>query len=1030
MNRSKLWLSLCLLVLVPGLVFAQDGKLRGRVTDKDSGEPLIGASVQVDGTTLGASADLNGDYVILSVAPGVYTVKVSYIGYQAVSVSNVRVSANLTTTQDYQLKTSDVQADAIEVVAERPLVQRNTTNTVRLTTSEDIENLPIRGVQNILALNAGTVQQNGELFVRGGRMREVAYFVDGATATNPQFNSENVTVIQEAIEELQLQTGGFTAEFGGANSGIVKTTVKSGGSKFKATVDYRTDDFVGSGEEFLGTTSRGFRNAVVTLGGPIMGSKLRFFVAGQHNYFRNRTPSFVDAFNVNDFIDPATGKTLGELGGMQDDGLEGRTAGSFFPSNPIAFKKNALPFNGLRDNTGQGTLVYDYSGSLKFRLTGSYNHNQRPLGHSTFRDALNNFFDDQEQRREIKTGLLGLKATHVINPTTFYEVNLNYTDRKSRDFDPQFGDEWEKYTDVRAFAGAGNDTSEWRTLFQGPLPYSVIFNFPIAAPHTPNNNYSRNDQTSIGGSVDFTSQVNKNIEIKVGGRLDRWTMRGYSIGNIRNYLEYFYDDQTGAAKRDVTDPLLTRVEAAKGTIGNIGFYGYDADGRTKINSGVYGARHPMFASGYMQTKWEYRDLILNVGLRYERIDAKVLQPVSAEISPNDKSLYDPTNQTLLESSVTETEAQDFLLPRVNFAFPVTDRTVFYAQYGKYVQMPNLDDLYRGGFRTLSRDVLPETRSLYGFFGQYVGFTAEPEKTEQFELGIRQSLTDNFAFTVTSFYKDLSDQLRLDRVYADGKGTLANGTPILSGWVNNDFGTSKGLELTLELRRTKRLAAKFSHTLSDTRGTGSDSRSTRVAVSDASVANYPTLIYRLNQNQAHRGSAVLDYRFAQGEAGSILQGLGLNAVLTYSSGHSYTRIQEPNTLGQSNAWDVGTDPQSDPRYSNPIEPINSSTTPWNFNLDLNLDKQFYFSKFNVRLYANMLNALNARNIINVYATTGTANDDGWLKTPLATQYLAIPYYENFYRAINLDNRWAYGNATGNDLYAAPREIRVGLALEFF
>ncbi|NUO81756.1 TonB-dependent receptor [candidate division KSB1 bacterium] len=1030
MNRCKMWLSLCLLVLVPCLAFAQDGKLRGRITDKDSGEPLIGASVVLDGTTLGASADLNGDYVVLGVPPGVYTVKVSYIGYQALSVSNVRVSANLTTTQDYQLKSSAIEVGAMEVVAERPLVQRNTTNTVRLTTSEDIENLPIRGVQNILALNAGTVQQNGELFVRGSRQREVAYFVDGATATNPQYNDENVAVIQEAIEELQLQTGGFTAEFGGANSGIVKTTVKSGGSKMKVTLDYRTDDFVGSGEEFLGTTSRGFRNGVLTIGGPILGSKLRYFVAGQHNYFRNRTPSFVDAFNVNDFVDPATGKTLGELGGMKDDGLEGRTAGSSLPSNPIAFKKNALPLNSLRDNTAQGTLVYDYSSSLKFRLTGSYNHNQRPLGHGTFRDALNNFFDDQEFRREIKTSLVGLKATHVLSPTTFYEVNLNYSDRAARDFDPQFGDEWEKYTDARAFAAAGNDTSEWRTLFQGPLPYSIIFNFPINAPGTPNNSYARNDQTSVGGSIDFTSQLNKNIELKVGGRLDRWTMRGYSIGNIRNFLEYFYDDQTGAAKRDLNDPIIRRVEATKGTIGNVGFYGYDVDGRTKINSGVYGPRNPLFASGYMQTKWEYRDLILNVGLRYERIDAKVLKPVSAEISPNDKSLYDPTNQTLLESAVTETEAQDFLLPRVNFAFPVTDRTVFYAQYGKYVQMPNLDDLYRGGFRTLSRDVLPETRSLYGFFGQYVGFTAEPEKTEQFELGIRQSLTDNFAFTITTFYKDMSDQLRLDRVYADGTGALADGTPILSGWVNNDFGTAKGLETTLELRRTKRLAAKFSHTLSDARGTGSDSRSTRVAVSDASVAIYPTLIYRLNQNQTHRGSAVLDYRFAQGDGNSILQGIGLNAVLTYSSGHSYTRIQEPNTLGQANAWDVGTDPQSDPRYSNPIEPINSSTTPWNFNLDLNLDKQFYFSKFNVRVYANMLNVLNTRNIINVYATTGTADDDGWLKTPTATQYLAIPYYEDFYRAVNLNNRWAYGNATGNDLYAAPREFRVGLALEFF
>jgi hypothetical protein len=1016
-----MWLSLCLLVLVPCLLFAQDGKLRGRVTDKDSGEPLIGASVQVDGTTLGASADLNGDYVILSVPPGAYTVKVSYIGYQALSVSNIRVSANLTTTQDFQLKTSDVQADAIEVVAERPLVQRNTTNTVRLTTSEDIENLPIRGTQNLVALNAGTVQQNGELFVRGGRRREIAYFVDGATATNPYGNEENVTVIQEAIEELQLQTGGFTAEFGGANSGIVRTTLKSGGSKLKATIDYRTDDFAGAGEEFLGTTSRGYRNAVATLGGPIMGSKLRFYLAGQHNYARNRTPLFLEPFTTNDFVNSATGLTYGEEGGLTDDGLEGRTVGSFLP-DAIHFKKNFLPGNQLRDNSGNGTLVYDYSSALKFRLSGSYAMRRETRNHSNFNAALNNFFWDREQRWEGKRGLVSLKGTHVLNPTTFYELNLNTSFSNEKTFDPQFGDDWTKYSDARAHAAAGNDTSDWRSVFQGPLLYSTILNFEFTPPGMPINNYNKQSQNSVGASLDFTSQINKNVEVKFGGRVDRWTLRYFNVANIRNWLEYLYGID-GTTNRTFADDYVRRVEL--GNRGGIDYYGWDVDGVNKVNSGVNGPQHPMFASGYVQTKWEYRDLILNVGLRYERIDAKVLRPDNLE-SPT----YDKTNQFIDENALTTTEASDFLMPRVNFAFPVTDRTVFYAQYGKYVQMPNLSDLYRGGVRRLSLDVLPETRSLYGFFGQYVGFTATPEKTEQFELGIRQSLTDNFALTITSFYKDLSDQLRLDRVLADGTGNLAAGTPIITGWINNDFGTSKGLEMTLELRRTKRLAAKVSHTLSDTRGTGSDSRSTRVAVSDATISSYPTLIYKLNQNQTHRGAIGVDYRFARGDGGAVLQGLGLNAIVSYNSGHNYTRVNEPYNLGQANPWNVGTRATQDPRGRNPVEPINSSTTPWNFNIDVNLDKQFYVNQIGVRVYANVLNLLNTRNIINVYETTGTADDDGWLKSPLAAQYVIVPGYSDFYRAINLDNRWGYFLASGNDLYAAPREIRFGIALEFF
>jgi hypothetical protein len=146
----KLIVAVTLLILLPALTFAYDGKLRGTVTDKETGEPLIGANVLLEGTTLGASSDLNGDFIVLAIPPGVYTIKVSYIGYQPVSITNVRINANLTTTQDLQLPPSAIEMEALEVVAERPLIQRNTTNTVRMTTQEEIQNIPIRGLVNMV----------------------------------------------------------------------------------------------------------------------------------------------------------------------------------------------------------------------------------------------------------------------------------------------------------------------------------------------------------------------------------------------------------------------------------------------------------------------------------------------------------------------------------------------------------------------------------------------------------------------------------------------------------------------------------------------------------------------------------------------------------------------------------------------------------------------------------------------------------------------------------------------------------------
>lgn len=1006
----KLLLVVLLLVILPSLAMAQSGKLRGTVTDKETNDPLIGVNITLEGTSLGAATDINGEYVVLGVPPGVYTVRSSYISYQEQAISNIRVSAALTTTLDFHLQPSTIEMAALEVVAERPLVQRNTTNTVRMTTSEDIENLPIRGVQNIIALNAGVVQQDGELYIRGGRQDEVLFFIDGVSATNPNFNNENVSVIQEAIEEIQMQAGGFTAEFGGSNSGIVATQMKSGGARLNATLDYRTDDFAKAGEEFLGTTSRGIRNAVATVGGPI-GSKLRFFVAGQHNYARNRTAQFIEPFNFSG--DPR----------FVDDGLSGRSVGDALPS-AVAFKKNFLPNNTLNDNKVQGTLSYNFSNAIKFRLSGSFQHVSEPNNFNTFYLAMNNVLrTDPYSEGNTDYGLAGVKMTHLVNPTTFYEVNVNWTGRYDKTTDPIFVDDWQSYASRDAWAAAGRDTTGWLGAFQGPLDYSTINRFLLNAPNEFQNSYNKNSQTSLGVSAAFSSQLNKNIELKVGGRYDRWTMRDFNVGSVSGFLTHLYGSD-GNTERTFEDPLgvydseyIRRVELSR--LGQINNQGWDYLGNEKINDGVQGPRRPVFGSAYVQSKFEYRDLILNLGLRYERLAINAYAPDDLENPTRDSE-----NEWIDESAVTTIDPYEYLLPRVNFAFPVTDNTVFYAQYGKYVQQPRLDAIYTSvrNFRA----VFPEVRTGYGGAATWL---AKPERTNQYELGLRNTLTSDFAFTLSVFYKDLLDQLRREPVFADGTGEIAEGTRYVGKLGNGDFGTTKGLEATLELRRTKRLASRVNYTLSSAKGTGSSQAGLNHLTSDVTLARYPALVYLLDQNQTHRGTVMMDYRFARGDGGSVLQGFGINALLTFNSGHQYTKINEPRNLGQANPWNVGVRATQDPRFRNPIEPVNSSTTPWNFNVDLNIDKMFYFNTFNIRLYGNVLNALNTRNIINVYQQTGVDDDDGWLKNPLAGQFLEIPGYEDLYRAANLENGWSHRLATGNELWGSPRQIIFGMMIQF-
>nr|AKQ03511.1 TonB-dependent receptor [uncultured Ignavibacteria bacterium Rifle_16ft_4_minimus_38087] len=1029
----KLLAAFTALFLLPVLLLAQDGKLRGRVTDKESGEPLIGANVTIDGTSLGASSDLNGDYIILSVPPGTYTVKASYIGYSSYTISNIRVLSNITETQDFALSSTAIQVEAVEVVAERPLIQRNTTNTVRIQTQEDIKNIPIRGVQNIVALNAGIVLQGGNLYVRGGRAGEVAYYVDGANITNPIGNYQNIGLIQEALEEIQVQTGGFTAEFGGANSGLVRTTSRTGGSKINATLDIRTDDFAKPGDKFLGTTSQGYRNVVATLGGPIPGMNgIRVFGAAQNNYLRNDQAMYLTPFKFTGFTDDGLWRATNfgkDLPGMEV--INGDTVRGI-----VEFKENYLYKNWTNNWTFSGNAMFDLNTlanlPLKLRILGQYATGEAPNSGS-WPGALANYYRpiDRVTMSYSNTRMLSAKLTHLLSPTTFYEVGLTWQYRYARTWDQKFKHNWIAYADSSAWAAAGLPTDEWLNRYNGPDLYSTIFAFRFTHPYAPNNGYSKSKQVGLGVNVDLVSQVTSNWELKAGGSLDSWTMRSYSVNNVANLLRFLDPDLDGDYDATYASKYEERIRYLDR--GGITTYGYTYLGKESDGYNLDGAPagatldepyKPLYASAYVQSKYEYRDLILNVGLRFEHYDPKIktvdktLNPITREYDYNQMD-YNVALGIIDESQIKQTEGHQLLLPRISFSFPISDRTVFFSQFGKFAQFASLGQFYFSSFG-FSRAIAPEDRSPYG---GGLGFEARPERTTSFETGIRQLLTDNLSFTLTAFYKDTKDQMQIRRHFNSA------GTPIFTTYQNADFGTVKGVELTLDLRRTNRLSARINYTLSDAKGTGSSSTSGGVTVSDELRARAPEFINPMPFNQAHVGSIILDYRFAKGDGGAVLEGMGLNTILSFNSGHNYTKINEPNNLGQSSPWNIGVYPLLDARFRQPSEPVGASTTPWVFNIDLNFNKVFYFNNFNLEFYVNVLNLLDTKKVINLHPATSSPNDDGWLQSPLSLSNREIDQYEAFYRAINLDNRWGLMGSFVGDVYGAPRAIRVGLKFEY-
>ena len=180
MIRSLSTAVLLLLLALPIAASAQNtGKLSGRVTDAETGDPLIGANVFLADIQRGAATDIDGNYTILGIPVGAYAVTYSYTGYQSETLTGVEISQGRTRTVDIELSGESLGEVVVEY--ERPLIQRDAIGVPKVVTGEDIQNLPVRGVQSVAAIQAGVVSNDGSntLNIRGGRGEEVDYYVDG-----------------------------------------------------------------------------------------------------------------------------------------------------------------------------------------------------------------------------------------------------------------------------------------------------------------------------------------------------------------------------------------------------------------------------------------------------------------------------------------------------------------------------------------------------------------------------------------------------------------------------------------------------------------------------------------------------------------------------------------------------------------------------------------------------------------------------------------------------------------------------------
>ena len=948
-------LVLLLLIFIPLILFAQTGKIVGTVTDARTGEPLIGANVIIEGTLMGTATDFDGIILILNVSPGTYSLRASYVGYQDVVMENIKVSVSLTTEINFELSEEALETDAIVVVAEKPLINKNVTNSNTIVTAADIEKLPLRTVNSIVSQQAGVVNQAGNLYVRGSRLDAVAFYLDGVLVNDALFGGATTSAINNAVEEIQIQAGGYAAEFGAANGGIINTYTKVGGENYRINVELITDNFAPVGEKYLGGYSFGQSEYALTVGGPVLPSykNLRFFVAA-NNVFERSPQRFYIGIDEKGVYDPTVAAS-----GLAD---------TFDVYYPEGYRVND------HQNTYniQGNLTWDLN-PITLRFNGSYRYTEGQNGVGIFDYNRR----DRAGLNEGETITAALKLTHVLSGRSFYDISVNYFDDfVIPDMDPIFKHNITAYGDSIQNSAVG-------TLLEGdsdlPVDYSA---YGITAERRvrPWDQYEKRSQNAWGVNANFLYQLGKHNEIKIGGNLKRYEVRRYALPQpvaIARLTKSIADGNQ--------DQIYSRLDN----------YGYDIYGNP-VDSGIDGPRNPIFGGFYIQDKLEFADLIVNAGLRFDYFDTDSKQfkdPNNIQFDENDN--IDP-------DGLEDVDPFSQWSPRLGFSFPVTERTVFHAQYGLFYQQSRLRDVYKG-YNVAADDIKG------GFaIGSPVGWGLRPERTTQYEIGFRQQLGGSFAFDITLFYKDIKDQIQQRTIFADPEANHLQ----YYAWVNGDFETVKGFEIKMDLRRTARVAGSIDYTFSDAQGTGSNPSSSFRSIWQSPTAEpfFPQQIAPTTFNQTHRGSVILDYRFAPGDGGPILERSGINMLFQFTSGFNYTRWEG---FGNSRT---------------PVESLNFSTTPWTYRLDMRIDKSFMVGPVDFNAYIWITNVFNTQNVANVFNTSGDPYDDGWLASEVGkTRNDGYALYGSDKAALH--ERLYLASIYNANNFDPPRQIRLGLRIDY-
>jgi hypothetical protein len=567
---------------------------------------------------------------------------------------------------------------------------------------------------------------------------------------------------------------------------------------------------------------------------------------------------------------------------------------------------------------------------------------------------------------------LSAKLTHFINANNYYNISLSYLSNTSEIKDDYFGGDWRSWADSSRIAEHTNGEVIYRDRWSPQYDYLFNgFNFPRNGKLL--NDYAIFKHRFFNISGDFGSAHFKNHLLQAGFSYRKHNLRQFIIDpRVMKEVER-YDSENNVPEQ------VWRVYIES-------LFGYNRYGK-EIDDGFNGPKKPVFAALYFEDRFQYNDLIINGGLRFDYLDPKdryLINPANPEVDPN-------TGQ-VKEDQWRYKDAEKYISPRIGILFSLNPYTNFYINYNKFVQSPSLYNIYSGYYYQI-------VMGGYYYITNLTGSNFDPVQTTSYELGMQKFISNFISLNICGFYKNTKEMKE-----------------------------AKGLEFFITTKRKSRLKSRFHYTFSKIENVSFNN----AYVSAVYRSQSSNDSYLVNYDHTHSAFLNLDYRFGRNDGGFLLEQSGINLLFRLSSGHPFTRVIYQS--GQTDPYDAGVGYMIDTRSRTAIYERNSSRTDWIHSVDLRIDKTInILQNLKTTFYVRITNLFNTKTAINVYPATGQAADDGFISDPQKYEQHYNQFggqkYLDMYNAINIENGQAYWDALGLQLYNHPRQILFGVKITY-